>query len=237
MKKVLVFAAVALFACPQSFLAFAVAPAFAQHGVSLGSAPSAPNGGGGGFAAPNAYGYAGSYTGGAGYSSNFGFNTMRPGNMPSVPFYGGGLYGAPYGYPAFGAPQPYGPAGQALYTMNYGGRNVRFWQSANGFYYPWVSSFTAPIVYIPTAGQSPQPTTPPISTICSDMLSYLELQKDKGNLSQDNYEHLRRRAVDIRNKERDLRISGSGSVDSQDEAFMRRDLEGLGAEMAKSISE
>ena len=162
---------------------------------------------------------------------------MRPGNMPSVPFYGGGLYGAPYGYPAFGAPQPYGSAGQALYTMNYGGRNVRFWQSANGFYYPWVSSFTAPIVYIPTAGQAPQATTPPISTICSDMLSYLELQKDKGNLSQDSYEHLRRRALDVRNKERDLRISGSGSVDSQDEAFMRRDLEGLGAEMAKSISE
>lgn len=212
-------------------------PAFCgASSVTYSAGP--PPGAGGGFAAPNAYGYAGSYTGGAGYSRNFGFNTMTPGNMP-LQYYGGyGAYGSPYGagYPVFGAPVPYGAAGGGFYTINYGGRNVRFWQGPTGYYYPWLSGISAPTVYIPQAGQTPQPTAPPISTICSDLLTYLEQQKEQGNVSQEAYEHLKRRTMDIRNKERDLRIASNGSIDSQDEASIRRDLESLGSEVARSVS-
>lgn len=227
MKKVIALAALLLLSGSQAF------------GQARNFATSVPSNGNAGFAAPNAYGYAGSYTGGAGYAQNFGFNTMRPGNMPYVPYGGYGYnngFNSPYAVSPFGAPVAYGPAGQGFYTINYGGRPSRFWQSPNGYYYPWVNGYNSPIVYIPQAGQNPQPTAPPISTICTDLLSYLEQQKEKGNVSQDAYEHLKRRAMDIRNKERDLRIAGSGAVDSQDEVQMRRDLEGLGAEVAKSIS-
>jgi hypothetical protein len=224
MKKVLTTLALTLVTCSPSF------------GQARSFVYSAPSNGNAGFAPPNAYGYAGSYTGGAGYSSNFGYNTIRPGNMPFVPGYYSGIPGTPYPNTSFGVPQPYGMPGQAYYTISYGGRPVRFWQSPSGYFYPWVTGYNAPIVYIPTAGQSPQPTAPPISTICKDLLSYLEEQKDKGNLSEDAYVHLKQRATDIRKKERDLRISGNGAVDSQDEVQMRRDLEGLGAEVAKSVS-
>jgi hypothetical protein len=193
---------------------------------------------GGGFAPPNAYGYAGSYTGGAGYSKNFGYNTMGPGNMPLQYYNGYGAYGSPYGagYPAFGAPVAYGAAGGGFYTINYGGRSVRFWQGPTGYYYPWLSGIGAPTVYVPQAGQSPQAVTPPISTVCSDLLTYLDQQKEKGAVSADSYDHLKRRTLDIRNKERDLRIAGNGSLDGQDEASMRRDLESLGSEVAREVS-
>jgi hypothetical protein len=220
MRKIIALSFVTLLSCSQSY---------AANLTSVGPGPGAQ----GGFAAPNAYGYAGSYTGGSGYAQNFGYNTMRPGNMPVVPYYGNYAYGPQYATP-FGVPQPYGVGG-GLYTINYGGRSVRYWQSPNGYYYPWLTG-NAPIVYAPTAGQAAQATAPPISTICSDLITYLDQQKEKGNISQDVYEHLKRRALDIRNKERDLRISGAGAVDSQDEAYMRRDLEGLGSEVAKSVT-
>ena len=224
MKKVLVLAALVALSSP---------PSFAQAHMTVGSAPANGNAG---FAPPNAYGYTGSYTGGAGYSNNFGFNTMRPGNMPLQYGYGVTPYGMPYGSPAFGLPQPYGIAGGGFYTMSYGGRNVRYWQSPSGYYYPWLNSYSTPIVYVPQAGQNPQASSPPISTICADLLTYLDQQREKGNVSEDAYQHLKRRTLDIRNKERDLRISGNGTVDSQDEVYIRRDLEGLGGEVAKSIA-
>ncbi len=224
MKNVLTLVALAALSCP---IAFGQA-----HAVMGGGAH---NPGNTGFAPPNAYGYTGSYTGGSGSPYNFGFNTMRPGNMPLQ--YGYGVpYGAPVGVSPFGVPQPYGVAGGGYYTVNYGGRSMRYWQSPSGFYYPWLNSYATPIIYVPQAGQAPQATAPPISTICSDLLTYLDQQKEKGNVSEEAYQHLKRRTLDIRNKERDLRIAGGGSVDSQDETYMRRDLEGLGGEVAKSIS-
>lgn len=224
MRKSIVLLALACMTC---------SPGFAQ--VRMGSVGPAP-GAGGGFAAPNIYGYAGSYTGGSGYARNFGYNTMQPGNMPVVPGYGYGYNG--YGSPnvnAFGIPQPFGSTGGGYYTINYGGRSVKYWQSPSGFYYPWLTG-NAPIAYTPNAGQIAQPTAPPISTICADLVTYLEQQKEKGNISEDTFEHLKRRAIDIRNKERDLRIAAGGALDSQDEAYMRRDLEGLGNEVAKSVT-
>src|SRR5271155_5965630 len=87
--------------------------------VNSFSVPPANNSGQGGFAAPNAYGYAGSYYGGAGYSNNFGFNTMRPGNMPFVPYaYGVNPYGSPMAYPSYGVPRPYGAAGLGFYNIS-----------------------------------------------------------------------------------------------------------------------
>jgi hypothetical protein len=221
MRKIILLSFLTLLSCPQS-----------NAQVRMGSVgPGVPSGGG--FAAPNAYGYAGSYTGGSGYARNFGYNTMQPGNMPYVPGYGNNYYGNANASP-FGVPQPYGVGG-GFYNINYGGRSVRYWQSPSGYYYPWLTG-NAPIAYAPNAGQAAQATAPPISTICSDLITYLEQQKDKGNISQEAFEHLKRRAVDIRSKERDLRTASGGAVDSQDEASMRRDLDGLGNEVAKSVN-
>jgi hypothetical protein len=218
--------------------------ASSPYGIAGNSAVSsyagpAPGVGQGGFAQPNAYGYAGSYYGGAGYPSNFGFNTMRPGNMPFVPYqYGNNPYGSPYAYSNFGVPSPYGVAGQGFYNIAVGGNNLRFWRSPSGYYYPWVTPFTgygSPIVYVPVAGQSAQQALPPISTVCADLLNYLDQQKEKGNISQGDYDHLKRRTTDLRNKDRDLRTASNGAIDPQDEAIMRKDIETLGAEVARRI--
>jgi hypothetical protein len=85
------------------------------------------------------------------------------------------------------------------------------------------------------AGQSAQQTLPAISTICSDLLSYLDQQKEKGNISQGDFDHLKRRTTDLRNKDRDLRTASNGAIDPQDEAQLRRDVETLGAEVARRI--
>lgn len=192
------------------------------------------NPGGGGFAPPNAYGNPGSYYGGAGYSRNFGYNT-NPG-FGTAP---GPFYTNPYGgigtNPVYGVPTP---IGGGMYNINSMGSTYQVWRSPNGYYYPWGAGtfiYGAPIIYGQTATSAPTQQTPPISTVLTDLLSYLDQQKDKGRLDAGAYQHLRRRATDLQSKYMNLRTAGEGTIDPEDEKQMRLDIDEVGSEMAKAI--
>jgi hypothetical protein len=67
------------------------------------------------------------------------------------------------------------------------------------------------------------------------MTKYLEDQKDKGKLSDADYNHLKQRAVDLLSKERDLRSQGGGTIDPEAEQSIRSDMDSLGGEVAQRV--
>ncbi len=186
-----------------------------------------------GFAPPNAYGNPGSYYGGAGYSHNFGFNTIPSGYVPSPVYTSPYAYGG-YAVPVVNVPQP---IGNGLFNVMNNGTAVRYWRSPSGYYYPWVTpavGYTPSIIYMQSPNQATQ-QAPPISTMLSDLRSYLDEQKEKGRIAAGLYEHLQRRAGDLQSKYADLRTESGGSLDPQDERQMRLDLDNLSAEVAKAV--
>lgn len=148
-------------------------------------------------------------------------------------------YGNPYSYNgvpinSFGMPTP---IGGGFFGMSSSGRNFNFWKAPSGYYYPWSAgygqSYTAPIVVINSG--SPQPALPPLSTIFSDMLKYLDDQKAAGKLSDADFTHLKQRALDLLSKERTLRTAASGSLDQDQETSIRNDVDTLGGEIARRV--
>jgi len=150
--------------------------------------------------------------------------------------------GSPYGYnPGLinRAPVGYAPAysvPQATAAGNYIINANQFWRSESGYYYPWVNnSAYGQIIYAPQANQAPTAQTPPLSTVFADLLKYLDEKKTQGVISLSDYQHLRRRATDLQTKYFNLRTAAEGVIDEHDEAQMRRDVDELGAEVAKSV--
>jgi hypothetical protein len=80
-----------------------------------------------------------------------------------------------------------------------------------------------------------QAAQPPLSTEVTDMLKYLDEQKEKGKLPDSDYNHLKQRALDLLSKERDLRAQSGGSVDPDADRQIRSDVDSLGAEMARRV--
>jgi hypothetical protein len=148
-------------------------------------------------------------------------------------------YGNPYMYNgmpinSFGMPTP---IGGGFFGMASNGRNFNFWKAPSGYYYPWSAgygqSYTAPIVVINNGAT--QPAQPPLSTIFSDTLKYLDDQKAAGKLSEGDFTHLKQRTLDLLSKERDLRTQASGSLDQEQETSIRNDVDTLGGEIARRV--
>lgn len=87
---------------------------------------------------------------------------------------------------------------------------------------------------INSGSSSPQPAQPPLSTIFSDTLKYLDEQKAAGKISEADFTHLKQRCLDLLSKERSLRYE-TGSLDATQEASIRSDVDALGAEIAQRV--
>lgn len=149
---------------------------------------------------------------------------------PSYPF-------SPYGYgPGTNLPAPVAATG-GLYGINRGGAQYFFWKSPTGYYYPWVKQpyYNGPSTIIYMQEGSSKPAEPPLATIFADMKKYLDESREKNKVSQADYNHLNLRLSDLLKMEQSARLSGGGSISSNDESDIRSKLNDLGAEIAQRI--
>ncbi len=225
---------------------FTLTPAMAQK--SFGYSPYVGNGPNGSNLVPS-YGYGGGFGGYGGYG---GYGNPYAGSpYGSNPLYNpaGGYgynpwvnrYGSPYAYNgvpinSFGAPVS---VGNGFFNLSSNGRNFNFWKAPSGYYYPWTAgygqSYTAPIVILNNGSSAPQPSQPPLSTMFSDTLKYLDDQKAAGKISDVDFTHLKQRALDLLSKERSLRTAAGGSLDQSQEQSIRNDVDSLGGEIAQRV--
>ncbi len=172
---------------------------------------------------------------------NYNYNPYAYGNTGTV--YGASPYSNYYGRynlggvvaPVYGPPQLI-PGG--LYGINVGGAPAQFWRAPSGFYYPWAPGYaytSYPIYVMPPNSNAPSQTLPPVSTVVSDLDSYLDKAKEKGKISSADYQSLRQRSNDLLSKEKSLAYEQGGVIDPDDEAGIRRDIEGLSAEVAHRV--
>lgn len=191
------------------------------------------------FVYGNPYGYTpyGNPYAGSPYGSNPLFNPV--GGYGYNPWLN--RYGNPYAYNgvpinSFGAPVS---IGNGFFGLSTNGRNLNFWKAPSGYYYPWTygygSSYTAPIVVINNGSTTPQPAQPPLSTVFSDTLKYLDEQKASGKISEADFTHLKQRCLDLLSKERSLKTANGGALDTQQEASIRADVDSLGGEIAQRV--
>jgi hypothetical protein len=166
------------------------------------------------------------------------------GGSPYVYGSPGGFYRSPYGYQA---PLSYynsvpitgfQPYGGSYYGLAFNGRDVRLWRAQSGYYYPWVAGYTYntyPIFYVPQGQTNPSAVLPPISVVVSDLDDYLDKAKEKGKVSDNDFLSLKRRANDLLSKEKSLAYEGGGSLDPDQEADIRRDVDELSGEIARRV--
>jgi len=215
MKRILLIACLGL---------ITVQPASAQRSVGIGVAPGV---------SPYTSPYGSPY-GTNPYSNAYGqqynpYNTVNPYNrgVSNTVIYGSGIA------PVYGTPQP---LGNGFYGIPGGANTFNMWRGPSGYYYPWAYSPAA--VYAPTINVingASQPALPPLSTEFSDIMKYMDEQKDKGKLTDGDYNHLKQRALDLLSKERDLRSQSGGSLDADAERDIRSGIDGLGSEMARRV--
>lgn len=148
---------------------------------------------------------------------------------------GFGYYG-PYqaACPIFGVPQPLGGSG---FSITSGSTQFRFWKSPSGYYYPWLNQTYygyVPPVIIYEQGTSTV-AQPPLSTVFSDLTKFLEESKEKGRLTDADYRHLWQRLKDLMGKEASQKNANGGTLEAADEQNLRKDLDLLGAEIARLV--
>lgn len=160
----------------------------------------------------------------------FGYSSVP---MNTGPYYGGYGYGG-YPAPVYGAPV-------AVPGLNgyfrFGKTQLNYWRAPSGYYYPWAAgSAYVPQqpIYIIQQGQT-QAQQPPLSSVFSDMESYLDDSQKKGKIGQVNYQRLFRRLQDVRGKYDHLRTAGGGVLDAGDEESIRRDISGLSGEISRAV--
>lgn len=216
---------------------------FASGGV-LGSgyaSPSTMPGATPGYSAP--YGGYGQYPG---YANPYGGTPYGVNPYVGSPYiYQSGLqynyYRSPYNavMPGYGAPvSVMTPYGGSYYNMNFGGNSLRLWRSQSGYYYPWAGGYgynSYPIFVVPGGQTNPTPTLPPISAVVNDLDEYLDKVKEKGKVSADDLLSLKRRANDLLSKEKSLAYEAGGTLDPDQEADIRRDLDELSGEVARRV--
>jgi len=148
-------------------------------------------------------------------------------------------YVSPYNYYGGIPAAPLQPYGGGLYNLSFNGRALRLWRSTSGYYYPWVGGYNYtggyPIFIVPSGQENPAPTLPPMRVLFSDLNDYLDQAKEKGKISESNYESLKRRANDLLSKEKSLAYEEGGSIDPDQEADIRRDVEELSGEVARHV--
>jgi hypothetical protein len=227
---------------------FTTHPAFsAGPGSSAGQPMSmGPNFGVPGFNVPGSPGGYNPYNSAPYFNNPYGNPYMNPyGNPYASPYanpytspyygYGNGLQGGHYGRSFFGVPQL---VNGNTYSFNMGGAPVNFWRAPSGYYYPWMGGYSYtqyPIFIYNGQANGASQTLPPLSTIFSDLNDYLDKAKKDGKIDEIQYEHLKRRASDLLTKENSLAYEAGGTIDSGQESEIRRDVEGLSAEVARSV--
>ena len=186
-----------------------------------------------GYAPGNAY-YGGNPNTNPYYQNYPVYRTYPNGNPYYSPYLGRyNINGATI--PVFGAPQP---LGSNLYGITYGGSPAQFWRAPSGFYYPWAGGYSYnqyPILVMPPTGANPVRTLPPITTVVSDLDSYLNKAKETGKISKENYYNLQQRAHNILNKAQDDAQANGGTIDPDQEADLRKEVEDLSAEVAYRV--
>ncbi len=164
------------------------------------------------------------------------YNTMYGGYYnPYYPTYQGRYNIGGISTPVYGTPQL---LRDNFYGINAGGMPAQFWRAPSGFYYPWVGGYrysSYPIYGVAPTNGSPMQTLPPIKTVISDLDSYLDKAKENGKINAGDYESLRLRANDLLSKEKSLAYEEGGVIDPESEAEIRRDVEGLSAEIAHRV--
>jgi hypothetical protein len=167
-------------------------------------------------------------------------NNGYPGN-PYVYGRPGGYYRTPFTTPTGsygGAGAAFQPFGGGYYGLPYNGANVQLWRANSGYYYPWVAGYTYntyPIFMVPQGQANPAMVMPPVSVLVGDLNDYLDKAKDKGKVSDPDFLSLTRRANDLLSKEKSLAYEGGGSLDAEQEAEIRRDVDELSGEVARRV--
>lgn len=160
-----------------------------------------------------------------------------------TPYGGAAVYSSPYTYAT-----PYAntnlysglptPIGGNLFGIRYGNGNIRLWRAPSGYYYPWVGGYNYPgypIFITPPGAANASATSPPISTVVSDLNEYLDTAKKNGKIDSGDFLSLKRRGNDLLSKEKSLAYEGGGSLDADQEADIRRDVDELSGEVARRV--
>jgi hypothetical protein len=160
---------------------------------------------------------------------------------------GTGGYLNPYGQPVtFNPLVPYvwrGAAplaiGGAAFNCRIGNVNCSYWRAASGYYYPYLNgmstNFFPPILYATTTGNTEAKLPAPAIQL-SDMTKFLDDSLKDKKLAEAHYKHLKQRTLDLQRKEKSLRLAQGGELDSESEAEIRRDMEGLTKEMTQRVT-
>lgn len=169
---------------------------------------------------------------------------MGTGLLPSaIPGTNTGMYGTinPMFAGNIGAPVPMGGAN---FSFRLGNVNCNMWRAPSGYYYPYYPGFSGfgqglvnTIYVAPNSQEQPVAKQPPVSVQFSDTFKFLEDAKKDSKISDGDYEHLKRRATDIQKKERSYRIAQGGTLDSDYENEIRRDLDNLSNEIAQRVKQ
>lgn len=169
----------------------------------------------------------------SGLNQQYGY---RPGfNAPfGVPgYYSGPAYG---NFPVYGAPVG---LGGNYFGFNAGGVNINMWRAPSGYYYPWGYpagyGYSTTVIQVPSSGGNPEPAQPALATMFSDLLKYLDESKEKGKISDGDYQHLTRRCLDLQSKASTYRMQGNGTLDTQVETDIRRDFDQLAMEVSRRV--
>jgi len=190
--------------------------------------------------APNPYGNPFGKPLGNPYTNPYGNPYVNPYGNPygTSPYYGYGN-GLPGGYyprlPVYGPPQL---INGNYYNFNVGGGLMSLWRAPSGYYYPWMGGYNYtqyPIYIYNGTSSTPTESLPPLSTVFSDLNEYLDQAKKNGKIDENQYKHLKQRATDLIVKENAQSYENGGTTDSSQETDMRRDVEGLSAEVARAV--
>ena len=143
------------------------------------------------------------------------------------------------GYPSFGMPQD---VGNGFYSVKAGSVALPMWKAPSGFFYPWAPrpesfsyAYPMPVLAISKVTQSVAPAVPPLAVELQDLGNYLEKARLERRMAEADISRLSARIAEIKEKERALRVAGSGNIDPSDEAQMRRELEQIGSECSSKM--
>lgn len=143
-------------------------------------------------------------------------------------------------FPAFPAPVS---LGGGYYQLGGLTSRLGYWRAPSGYYYPW-----CPTVYMPGLTYShgspiytitqgiPAPTQPPVGSILADMRQFIEDAKAKKQLDQTNYENVFHRLNDITARASELSAKNGGALNPTDESEIRKQIDLLSAELARSLN-
>jgi hypothetical protein len=143
-------------------------------------------------------------------------------------------------YPVYPAPVALGEN-----YFAFGGLSSRlgYWRAPSGYYYPWCPPVYLPGVVYPAAAPiymmdqgAISAANPPVGLIINDMRLFIEDAKSKRQLDQSNYENIFNSLNEITARAADLGAKSGGKLNATDDTNIRRDLDVLAAQIARSLN-